>query len=75
MEQRICQLEFAAGHRRSCPGDTCPFWVDDRCVVAPLWADFGANPDLVELLMGLRRGLEERDPRRALRTFHPPGLV
>ena len=75
MEQRICQLDFAAGQRKACPGDTCPFWVDDHCVVAPLWADFGGNRDLVDLLKGIRTGLEERDPSHALRTFHPPGLA
>jgi hypothetical protein len=75
MEQRICQLEYAAGRRKACPGDTCPFWVDDHCVVTPLWSDFGSNPELVELLGGIRADLEHRDPRRALRVFHPPGLV
>ena len=75
MERSICLLEFADGRRKACPGGTCPFWVDDHCVVTPLWADFGSNPDLVELLKGIRTGLEQKDPRRALRTFHPPGLA
>ena len=75
METRICQLDYAAGRPRACPGDTCPFWADDHCVVAGLWADFGTNPQLVELLQGIRTDLGQRDPTRALRSFHPPGLA
>lgn len=74
METRICQLDYAAGRRRACPGDTCPFWADDHCVVAEHWADFGTDQRLVELLQGIRTDLEQRDPARALRSFHPPGL-
>ena len=75
METRICQLDYAAGRQRACPGDTCPFWADDRCVVAGLWADFGTNPGLVELLQGIRTDLGQRDPARVLRSFHPPGIA
>ena len=75
MEQPICQLEYAAGRRKVCPGDTCCFWVDDHCVITPLWSDLGSNPALVELLTDMRADLEQRDPHHALRVFHPPGLV
>jgi hypothetical protein len=75
MEQRLCQLDFAAGRRKACPGDTCPFWVDDHCVVAPFWSEFGGSPNVAHLLTSIRTGLEERDPHRALRAMHPPGLV
>lgn len=75
MEQPICQLEYAAGRRKVCPGDTCSFWVDDHCVVSPLLSDLGSNPELVELLTDIRTGLAQRDPHHALRVFHPPGLV
>jgi hypothetical protein len=73
--QSICQLDYAAGRVKRCPGDSCPFWVDDRCVVARHWEDFGANPRLTALLTGLRSDLASRDPAGPVRQFHPPGLV
>lgn len=75
MEPRICQLDYAAGQTRRCPGEHCPFWVDDHCAIAGLWSDFASSPDLVELLTELRTELASRDPLRPLREFHPPGLV
>jgi hypothetical protein len=74
MERRICQLEYAAGRARRCPGDTCPFWTDDGCAVSGHWADFGSNQKLTELLLDLRERLG-RDQRPAFRRFHPPGLA
>jgi hypothetical protein len=75
MELRICQLDYAAGRTRRCPGDTCPFWVDEECAVRSYWAEFAGNRQLTELLLDLRERLGRGDPRRALRQFHPPGLA
>lgn len=73
--ETVCQLDYAAGQVRRCPGDTCPFWVDDHCAVAGHWEDFGSNAELAELLIDLRFDLAHRDPRRAYSQVHPPGLV
>ena len=75
METRLCQLDYAAGRVKRCPGDTCPFWVDDRCVVARHWEHFGTDAELTELLSNLRSDLAERDPAGPVRRFHPPGLA
>jgi hypothetical protein len=75
MERRICQLDYAAGRARRCPGDTCPFWTDDGCAVSGYWADFGSNQKLTDLLLDLRERLGRRDQRPAFRRFHPPGLA
>jgi hypothetical protein len=75
MEPHHCFLEHAVGRVKACPGDTCPFWADDHCAVAPYWADFASDPHLAQLLLGLRDDLAGTDPRRVLRAFHPPGLV
>jgi hypothetical protein len=71
----MCQLDHAVGRRRACPGEPCAFWVDDHCAVAPFWSDFEDNPEVAEILSGLRTDLENRDRRSVLRTFHPPGLA
>ena len=75
MEQRICQLDYAAGRARRCPGDTCPLWTDDGCAVSGYWADFGSDPKLTELLLEIRERLGRQDQRPAFRRFHPPGLA
>jgi hypothetical protein len=75
MELRMCQLDYAGGRTRRCPGDTCPFWVDDECAVGSHWAEFAGNRQLTELLLDLRERLGRTDPGRALRQFHPPGLA
>jgi hypothetical protein len=73
--ETLCQLDYAAGNAKRCPGDTCPFWVDDHCGVARHWEDFGTNPSLAKLLTDLRSELARRDPSRVFRHFHPPGLA
>lgn len=73
--ETLCQLDYAAGCVRRCPGDTCPFWVDDHCAVAGHWEDFGSNAELAKLLTDVRSDLARRNPSRALRQFHPPGLA
>jgi hypothetical protein len=75
METRLCQLDYAAGLHKKCPGDTCPFWADDRCAIAPYWEDFATDSRLVEILSRLRSDLAGRDPFRVVRQFHPPGLA
>jgi hypothetical protein len=75
MESDLCQLAAAAGRSERCPGDRCPFWNDEQCVVAPLRADFAQNACLVALLVGLRAKLAREEPGRGFREFHPPGLA
>jgi hypothetical protein len=75
MGPRICQLEYAAGRTRKCPGDTCPYWADDDCAVGRYWAEVAGNRELTELLLDLRERLDRRDPSHAFRQFHPPGLA
>lgn len=73
--ETICQLDYAVGEVKQCPGDTCPLWADDHCAVAGHWADFGGDIWLAELLRDVRAQLADRDPTRAVRQFHPPGLA
>jgi hypothetical protein len=75
MEPHLCRLDAAAGRFEPCPGDTCPFWEDEQCVIAPVSPDFARNPCLVTFLVGLRAALARRQPGRAFRQFHPPGLA
>ena len=75
MDTRLCQLEYAAGRVKRCPGDTCPFWVDDHCAATRYWEDFGTDSQLTKLLRELRADLAGRDSQRALRQLHPPGLA
>jgi hypothetical protein len=75
MERRTCQLEYAAGRARGCPGDTCPFWTDEDCAVSRYRADFAGDRKLTELLLDLRGRLGQRESRPAFRRFHPPGLA
>jgi hypothetical protein len=71
----LCQLDYAAGQVRRCPGDTCPFWVDDHCAVAGLWQDFGSDERLTKILTDLRSDLAGRNVNGAVRQFHPPGIA
>ena len=70
-----CPLDYAAGLVKRCPGDTCPFWVDDHCAIARRWEYFGSDDELAQLLRDLRSDLKGRDPSRAVRQFHPPGVA
>ena len=71
----LCSLDYAAGLVKRCPGDTCPFWVDDHCAIAGRWESFGSNEELTWLLRDLRSELAGRDPSYMLRRVHPPGLA
>lgn len=73
--ETVCQLDYAVANVKPCPGDTCPLWVDDHCAVAGHWQDFGGDEYLAELLRDIRAELSHRDPSRAVRQFHPPGLA
>jgi hypothetical protein len=46
MDTRLCQLDYAAGRVKRCPGYACPFWVDDHCAAARYWEDFGSDSQL-----------------------------
>jgi len=75
MEPRLCQLDAALGRSTGCPGESCPFWRDERCVIEPLQADFTHDACLVTTLVGVRAGLARGIPGDPLREFHPPGLA
>jgi hypothetical protein len=68
-----CQLEAAVGNDVDCPGEPCPFWTDDACVIAGLRADLGDRTDLVSLLTRIRDELGGI-PIAAPNPFLPPGL-
>jgi hypothetical protein len=57
MEPRLCRIDSALGRPRECPGELCPFWWDDACVVAGLRADLGSTPGLPQLLLTIRSQL------------------
>jgi hypothetical protein len=75
MRPHLCQLDAAAGRSEPCPGDTCPFWKDEQCLIAPLQADLARNACLVTYFLGLRASLARQVPAGPLREFHPPGLA
>jgi hypothetical protein len=54
MAAQMCEIESALGRAEPCPGVPCPFWSDDRCVVAGLRADLGTSPELAEFLLRIR---------------------
>jgi hypothetical protein len=65
-EPWLCRLQSALGRVESCPRDACPFWdpaegLGGGCAVADL--DVAANPEVAELLLGIRGQLE------AVQTF------
>ena len=73
--EHLCQLDHEAGRAERCPGETCPFWMDDACAIAPLRADLAGNPCLVTHFLGLRAALARMQPAYGFRQFHPPGLA
>lgn len=72
MEAHLCHIESALGRTKVCPGELCPFWQDDVCIVAGLRADLKGVPCLPELLLRLRSQLG--DARGIDHGFLPPGL-
>jgi hypothetical protein len=72
MEPRLCRIESALGRSRPCPEEPCPFWEDDACIVDRLPEDLRETPGLPELLLKLRRRLE--DDARTEHQLIPPGL-
>jgi len=75
MEPRSCHLDAAVGRSNPCPGDECPFWKDESCMIEPLRDELAHDACLVTTLVGMRAGLAKQAPAHALRVFHPPGLV
>lgn len=72
MEPHLCRIDSALGRSRACPGELCPFWQDDACVIAGLRADLGSTPGLPRLLLTIRTqlgGVPGIDY-----TLLPPGL-
>jgi hypothetical protein len=74
MEPHLCQLDAAGGGSEPCPGETCPFWKDDRCTVAPLRADLRVTLAWSRTSSGFGGRLLGRS-RPTCRHFHPPGLA
>jgi hypothetical protein len=56
-----CALKAAIDEHETCPGEPCPFWRGDECVIAGMHSDLATTAGLPELLLRIR----ER-PRRAL---------
>jgi hypothetical protein len=55
----LCTIELIAeGHADRCPGADCAFWADG-CVLERIETDLQDNPDVAQLLLDLRRALEE----------------
>lgn len=75
MDTGFCHLDAAMGRRTPCPGDECPFWKDERCLIQPLQDDLAKDACLVTTLVGMRAALRKQSAGDALRVFHPPGLV
>lgn len=65
-------LKLAVGEHETCPGEPCPFWREDACVIAGLHADLGTTAGLPELLLRIRDDLGTPSPR--LYGLLPPGL-
>jgi hypothetical protein len=72
-DRDVCQLDAAVGRDIDCPGDLCPFWSEDACVIAGLRADLGSNPELVGLLARIRDDLGGIPVARR-NPLLPPGL-
>lgn len=71
MQPTPCQLQYAAGRVEECPGEECPYWEGDGCLITGLRLDLGENPDLTNLLLKLRA---ELGGRASLFGLLPPGL-
>ena len=57
MRPVTCHLLAAVDILEPCPGKQCPFY-EDSCLLVGLRSDLGSNPELVQLLLGLRQKLE-----------------
>ena len=64
MRPVTCHLLAAVDILEACPGKQCPFY-EDSCLLGGLRSDLGSNPELVQLLLGLRQKLEV-EPRPLL---------
>jgi hypothetical protein len=72
MNDWLCTLQDAAGRVEACPGERCPFWVDEACTIGGLRADLYRNPSLVSHLLALRQHLA--GDTRSIFGLLPPGL-
>jgi hypothetical protein len=57
MRPVTCHLLAAVDILEPCPGKQCPFY-EESCLLAGLRSDLTSNPELVQLLLGLREKLE-----------------
>lgn len=67
-----CTLKAAVGEHETCPGEPCPFWRGDGCVVAGLHADLATTAGFSELLLRIRDDLGAGSPGSY--GLLPPGL-
>jgi hypothetical protein len=67
-----CALKAAIDEHETCPGEPCPFWRGDECVIAGLHSDLATTAGLPELLLRIREDLGARSPRSY--GLVPPGL-
>ena len=72
MNDSLCTLQDAAGRVEHCPGERCPFWLDEGCGIAGLRADLYRNPSLVSHLLRLREQLAGE--KQSLFRLLPPGF-
>ena len=56
MERQLCHLHRALGRVEGCPGEACPLFDEEKCVIAGLRAELPSNPPLAQLLLGIRDG-------------------
>jgi hypothetical protein len=54
-----CTLQAAVGRFERCPGGSCPFWDDGRCLFAATKSELLASPRVAEHLLELRGVLAE----------------
>jgi hypothetical protein len=58
-EHGLCTIELIAdGHAERCPGQDCAFW-HDGCVLEAVEVELQATPEVAELLLSLRREIEQ----------------
>ena len=59
MNPHLCRIESALGRSTPCPAERCSLWQDGACVVAGLSVDLTRTPGLAELLLDVRKRLDD----------------
>jgi hypothetical protein len=72
-DQHECSLQHAVGAHERCPGESCPYWSEDRCQVEELLrADVETNPELAAFLLDLRAHIMVGEAWRPFRRVAIP---